>query len=333
MVSRDKEANGNGAGRKRPRSLAPTETPRSKRPSPARQPADSEPAKKSKYSYARAAKSALVLGIVSKEGTHITYKAFKGIQRNIHKFYMDKLAKNEWRPDIEEWSYTSSFATVSFPDENSVRAVGERIANLGYICKDIQTLREERRPCQVLSGLVQGVTAECTVDEFAVILKDATSRSGIVGRAEVVESFQTRNGNAILRIRVDDIAMGQLEGLDFELRIATAGKVKFHPVKKPTSNTDNRASKTPETPEATEIANRIRALEEEITKQKERYVTVQAHQLEAVENSSVSSMGFGNLGLADDGKAATEMATDEDDSSGSPPPLEKDEEDAPAGKD
>ena len=143
------------------------------------------------------------------------------------KLDMAALAKNEWVPDYESWHYSLAFAKVSLADSKSAEEVRKCISNMGYVVKEITELLSERRPSMVLSGLLKGATADCSKEDLSVIMKSAAAKNSIAGRIEVTECLKTKNGNAILRIRVDDIALKRIRELNMELRLATAGKVRF----------------------------------------------------------------------------------------------------------
>ena len=78
----------------------------------------------------------------------------------------------------------------------------------------------------IISGLLGGVTAACSVEEIAVLMKHFTERNGVMGCVEPTETLPTPKGS-ILRVRVDDIALARLRDLNMEMRIRTAGRVRF----------------------------------------------------------------------------------------------------------
>ena len=181
------------------------------------------------------------------------------------KLDMAALAKNEWVPDYESWHYSLAFAKVSLADSKSAEEVRKCISNMGYVVKEITELLSERRPSMVLSGLLKGATADCSKEDLSVIMKSAAAKNSIAGRIEVTECLKTKNGNAILRIRVDDIALERIRELNMELRLATAGKVRFSEANKTLIKSDA----------AREAATqRIKYLEEEIRKETDKITTL-----------------------------------------------------------
>jgi hypothetical protein len=121
-------------------------------------------------------------------------------------------------------------------------------------------------------------------------MNSTASKNGIAGRIEVLETFRTKSGNAILRIRVDDVALTRLKELDFEVRVATAGKIRFCETKPACASTDNRAPPD----KAAEIAERIQSLEEEIAVEKEK-LDVMNKRVDEAETASVGSVGLSAL--------------------------------------
>ena len=289
-------------GRKRQRSaLSATAsgfTPPAKKSTP--NPSGKEATKSTKsqrFSYAKAAAGAKQLAILRQDGSHIARREFGALQVEMNKEFMEILRADGWVPSVDEWIYSSTTAVVSISDARSCEAITDGIKKLGFEVKDLEELREERRPTKILSGLITGPTAKFDETVLAELLKHQIKEHKIAGRIEAADKIPTKAGNAILRLRVDDIAMQRLQELEFTLRFAMAGRVLFQEVKQDKTTKVNKEPISDLQARRDEIQKRLDELEKEKAAELESLAAVEA---ERAELASVSSMGLSGLSVTEE---------------------------------
>lgn len=182
-----------------------------------------------KYSFAEASLTALTLGILDTKGEHITKKTFIRLQTQLTEEYIKAIDDGVWAPEYEAWGYTSSYAKVSLRDQRSLEHVKMRIEELGLKTIDFVTARN--KPVFILSGFARGAAACCDKARWVKFVGRAAELLAIQGRCDVLSVKITKNSNCIIRLQVDGGALSALQANRMELRLGTAGRVKFTQIK------------------------------------------------------------------------------------------------------
>ena len=246
------------------------------------------PAKKKtdkKFSYAAAAACAMEMAIVTRDRNHIARREFETIRRAAEDKFIAQLDEGVDPIAIEQWSYTSHFATCHVADSSSAGMIKELAESIGFVVVPKAELEAERKPVTILTGLLTGPASKRERPEIERFLKFEATRVKIPGRIEFYSLISVeRSGNKLLKIVVDDDAMERMRELDFQLRVGASGNVKFQDERE--AKKSNKQTR----------ANRIHDMEKEIGGLKERLVELQKkrRELEA-DNESVASLGLSKL--------------------------------------
>ena len=187
------------------------------------------PSKKNltKFSYAQASREATELAIVNVDDSHISRKDFGSYEQAVEDAWVACLDKGMVPFHVEKWGYTKHYATVWVNDEESWAAIGVVADKCGLHLVPKQQLVEKRKPACILSGFLQGPVARRPRETLERYLKFEKGRRNIPGRLEFYQTVPTPHNNCILKLVVDETALGRLTELDFELCLGTSGKVKF----------------------------------------------------------------------------------------------------------
>ncbi len=316
-----KGKSGNG-GRKRPRGSASGLTPPAKKTSKVSDPKQAakeaggkgngtgKAKPKSKetrrnFSYADAAKGKWEIALVNEEENHISKTVFNDIQSKFLEEVMLRIRENKWVPELDTWTYSTAYATVTTACEESRKFAIEFAVHLGFKALMLDELRAKRRPTKIFTGLVRGPVANLKSEEFARLIAHETRRSGYQGRVEFMSSLPTKSGNAIIRLRFDDIAQGRLAELNSTMRIGIC-KVMFHETGDAKLKKKNDVSKEIQ---RKKLEERLQWLNEEIDEAKSRMTEMSKDNFDA---TSVSSLGLSKLDVGEERMDAEENEGDED---------------------
>jgi hypothetical protein len=288
---------GRGRGRKRRSGDRTGLTPQAKRRSPARKDGPQGPTSKNpkteRFSFAEMAAGAQVAALVREDKSHVTRQVFEEVQEGLNKMFVLSAKQNEYIPDVERWTYSTTYATVAVSDDKSWKTLRSLVFKMGFLLIPQEELIESRAPTRIYSGLIKGPTAKLSEDDLGELVKRQALTNGIKGRFEVINTVAiTSSGNKILRLRVDDRAREGFERVKCELRLAMAGRIRFTDVKS-VNTLENKRSKGKASAE-----QRLGELELEIAKQ--RAVIAELEEVEtAMEHetsrSAASSLGMSNL--------------------------------------
>ena len=204
-------------GKKRKHSTTPTgQTPPPKRPA------------SKKFSYAATAAGAIEVAVVTKEHGHISKKDFNAIRDAVEEKWTTQLEEGKVPFTVEQWSYTSQYATYSVPDTESAGQVEAVVRDHGFLARAKEDVMNERKPTTILTGLVTGSAAKRDRKMLERMLKFEAQRVEIHGRIEFYSATPiVKSGNLLLRILVDEDAKWELSKVNDELHIGASGKVKF----------------------------------------------------------------------------------------------------------
>ena len=221
--------------RKRGRGGPSGETPRAKRRSPSGRMADSSPktsgskrTSKKDFSYAAPMQGVVRMMILTAGGNNVTREAFTEILRKLNEtLVIGRMEKGEQVPTVDRWHFTPVMTAADFTDLQSEKAICEFILQLGYQIMTEAEFAESRRSTVVVSGLVRAPTAELSDVKLRELIQAQVEKEGIHGLFEVLEIARTLNKNAILRIKVDEVAMGRFSEMNCSIHIGMAGRVLF----------------------------------------------------------------------------------------------------------
>ena len=204
-------------GKKRKHSTTPTgQTPPPKRPA------------SKKFSYAATAAGAIEVAVVTKEHGHISKKDFNAIRDAVEEKWASQLEEGKVPFTVEQWSYTSQYATYSVPNTVSAGQVEAVVRDHGFLAMEKETVMNERKPTTILTGLVTGSAAKRDRKMLERMIKFEAQRVEIHGRIEFYSATPIiKSGNLLLRILVDEDAKWEMSKVNDELHIGASGKVKF----------------------------------------------------------------------------------------------------------
>ena len=189
-------------------------------------------------------------------------------------------------------------AIISFEREVHAKKVCDFIEKLGYRCVERALFEAMKRPTKFISGLLTGAIASRSKEELERVVKLETKRLAIPGLVDVMSTHDiTTSGNKILKLRVDNEAYEALEKVQFDLHLASSGKVRFNDPTK-TKKVDNNA--------------KLQDLQQRIAEDKKKILEMEAKEAdlkEKLETDSVASLGLSKMQV--EAGEETEKTTDE----------------------
>lgn len=271
------KSTGKTRGEKRSRDSAPTgSTPPAKA---ARKPEGK------KFSYAAVTAGAAECVVVTKDHGHIAHKDFIKLRDAVEDRWLEIVSNGEKPFAVEKWSYSPTLATVFVSDEASGQVVKGFCEAAGLVLILKAELMEERKPTTVLTGLVTGSAAKRSREQLELFIKYEKENLGIGGRLEYYSTIETKGGNILLRILVDDEAKKDLSRHDFQFKIGASGLVKFE---------DEKRNKKVD---ASTRAEKLALLEKNIAANKKLLLdlTKARKEVEECETESIGSVGMSSL--------------------------------------
>ncbi len=258
-------------------------------------PSGHTPPAKKVFSYAKAAAGSQELAIVMSDTAHVRRALYERLRDAAEETVINDLKEGKAMIQIDGWSYTNQVATVHVADSQSATRLSDLAAKEGMKLLTAQELAAVRKPTKILTGLVTGPAARKERAILDLYVKAQKECQRIPGRMEVCQTFETKAGNLLMKLVVDEEAMSRLKEIDHTLRIGASGLVKFADVTEG-KRLDNVAAK-----------NAALAKRKEELKEKEQALRDAAAALrqaerdaeEAKETESVGSLGAGALSLAD----------------------------------
>lgn len=180
--------------------------------------------------YAAVAAGAASFVVLNKDGTHIREAVFHKLQAFLEADYLEKIEKRQFNllPVVESWTYTNTMCAIYVQDTRSVDLVAPMIGDQGFLLVDRKEFVEKRRPTKFFTALVKGVGAQHSIGQLKQLVQAQQIVKRISGLIEVlsVNPVQKSGGkNAILRLKVDDIAEKDLMAVDNTLQLGMSGKV------------------------------------------------------------------------------------------------------------
>ena len=246
-----------------------------------------------KHSYASVSATAVEFAIVTKGEAHISRKEFENVRKAVDDEWFSQFMNGDPSFTVETWQYSSVLAMFSVPDDISVKQVTEIVNKSGLLAIPKAKLLEKRRPTTILTGLVTGPAAKRDKAVLSRVIEHQKTKHKIRGRLEIYDGFGVvKSGNLLLKLLADDVAMEDLQRIDFELHFGASGKVKF---------TDETADKKI-TPESRK--RRLKELEASLDEHRKRAQEIlpKKRELEKLLDEpleSVGSCGMGSLSVED----------------------------------
>ncbi len=324
------------AGTRRPRATASTShttTTAAKRARDQTPSGHTPPAKKA-FSYASATIGALEFAIVNADMGHVRRPLYEALRTSVEKAVISELLEGKATILIDQWSYNRELATVHVADSTTAETLKRLATAEGCRLLTRAQLAEVRKPTTILSGLLTGPAASGRKETLDLYVKAEKHRRGIPGRMEVCQTFETKAGNLVLKLLVDEEALTRVRELDMNLRIGGTGLVHF------TDLTEDKKLNNAAARQAALEAKRkeLREKEDALRKAALELREAEREAEEALEtDSEVGSLGASSMAIsgATDAQMETieeeipELPGDADETARTDPPVRREEGEKP----
>ncbi len=323
------------AGTKRSRATAstPHTTTAAKRARDQTPSGHTPPAKKT-FSYASATAGAMEFAIVNADMGHVRRPLYEALRTSVEKAVITELLEGKATILIDQWSYNRELATVHVADLTTAETLKRLATAEGCRLLTRAQLAEVRKPTTILSGLLTGPAASGRKETLDLYVKAEKHRRGIPGRMEVCQTFETKAGNLVLKLLVDEEALTRVRELDMNLRIGGTGLVHF------TDLTEDKKLNNAAARQAALEAKRkeLREKEDALRKAALELREAEREAEEALEtDSEVGSLGASSMAIsgATDAQMETieeeipELPGDADETARTDPPVRREEGEKP----
>ena len=234
------------------------------------------------FNYARVTSGAREMVILRKDGGHITQKAYLEIIEPLEKILQESLENDGTPFQVDGSEYNTQLATITPVDEASTRRIAEHVNCMGYDFKEKSEVMEARRPSKMMSGLAKGISANLNLEVLNKYVQHFKTSKGITGSMEIVSSMTTKTNNAILKLKVDDLAAAGFLTEGNTLRLGMAGLVLFCDIQ----------------PETAQRVNNPKLKTESLLADLDGQIAVARARIETLQQKKVDLSSVGSVGLS-----------------------------------